>query len=175
MKREQRLATGLDLEEIFRHHADVQAALKLYFDSSSSNFQIRFSGESSAAVVKRRNARLQEADRQAALVLLSGIEAAFHLDYRKRVEKRFKDPLSRAFRALSRDKGQNVKLDGDLFESWSVVSILHKRAIANLRIAFNFRHWMAHGRYWRPVPGRYDFLYLYDLALQTFELMGLDR
>ena len=41
----------------------------------------------------------------------------------------------------------------------------------DLKGAFKFRHWLAHGRYWDPNLGRkkYDFQSLYALAEEFFE------
>jgi hypothetical protein len=47
--------------------------------------------------------------------------------------------------------------------------------IGELRGAFKFRHWLAHGRYWKPKFGRrYDFNDIYtiaDIALKHFDLL----
>jgi hypothetical protein len=54
---------------------------------------------------------------------------------------------------------------------------LERKLIGDLRGAFNFRHWLAHGRYWEPKLGRnYDFVTVYGLAasvLSSFPLLGL--
>ena len=39
------------------------------------------------------------------------------------------------------------------------------KLIGDLRGAFRFRHWLAHGRYWNPKLGqKYDFVSVYSLA-----------
>jgi hypothetical protein len=51
--------------------------------------------------------------------------------------------------------------------------------IGELRSAFKFRNWLAHGRYWTPKLGRnYDFESLYLLADAVFSplpLRGIDE
>ncbi len=162
----------LKLDEMFAHHADVQAALRSYFSPDGPEFEVRFFGELVVEVERRLRMRLQEADQQSSLVLLTSLEAAFRLDYQDRVHRRRKDDLSRSYRELYKRKGTKVQLDGDLFEKWKAQSVLHKQAVANLRSAFKFRHWMAHGRYWNLDPGRYTLPQFYDLALQVSELMN---
>jgi len=50
--------------------------------------------------------------------------------------------------------------------------------IGELRGAFKFRHWLAHGSYWPPKLGRrYDFTFVYSLAddvLNAFPLQKFD-
>jgi hypothetical protein len=42
--------------------------------------------------------------------------------------------------------------------------------IDDIKAAFRFRHWLAHGRYYTPKLGRqFDYRYLYELAEQVFE------
>jgi hypothetical protein len=42
--------------------------------------------------------------------------------------------------------------------------------IGELRGAFRFRHWLAHGRYWTPKLGRrYNYEDVYALADETFK------
>ena len=172
MSRKQNLASNLSLEEIWNHRTDVQAALRFYFNPGSLGSQDRFSGKTLEAIAETLQARLQEADQQSLLVLLTSVEAAFRRDYEIRVERKATDEPSRSFTTLYAQKGKRARLDSDLFENWKKVSDLHQRAVGNLRIAFKFRDWMAHGRYWQPSPGRYEFEPIYDLALQVSALMG---
>jgi len=38
-----------------------------------------------------------------------------------------------------------------------------------LKLAFKFRHWIAHGRYWKPKIGKkYDFNEIFKLAYFTY-------
>ncbi|MGB7132439.1 MAG: hypothetical protein WBD59_16615 [Candidatus Sulfotelmatobacter sp.] len=69
-------------------------------------------------------------------------------------------------------------MDEDILEAWSEHSSGSRQLIAELRGAFNFRHWLAHGSYWVPKLGRkYDFNFVYSLAddvLEAFPLQRLD-
>lgn len=169
------LVSDLSLKEIWNHRTDIQAALRFYFDPGSPGFQDRFFGETLEVIAERLRTRLQEADQQSLLVLLSSVEAAFRLDYEIRVERKATDDLSRSFITLYAQQGKRARLDSELFENWKKVSDLHKQAVGHLRSAFKFRDWMAHGRYWQPASGRYEFEPVYDLALQISALMGFSE
>jgi hypothetical protein len=162
--------------EIADYHNDVVYSLKLYFDQLlriyASDFRIR------AAIANRLTARLEETDQRSAFFILASLEAAFRIDYECRCQKKLKDDLSRAFRAIWKSHKTRVSLDQDIFEAWKEHSSGSGPLIAELRSAFNFRHWLAHGSYWVPKLGRtYDFTFIYSLAddvLSAFPLQKFD-
>jgi len=95
-------------------------------------------------------ARLEETDRRSVFFVLARLEAAFRVDYESRCRKKLKDDLSRALRLVWKSRAENVHLDDDIFEAWREHSSASRQLIGELRGAFNFRHWLAHGRYWVP-------------------------
>jgi len=74
-----------------------------------------------------------------------------------------KDELSRAFREIYKRKKTNVRLDEDIFEAWRE-NRAFRPLIGELRSAFWFRHWIAHGRSEVEPTGKYDFASIYLLA-----------
>ena len=66
------------------------------------------------------------------------------------------DSVSRAFRKLFKSRGQNVRLDEEIWEVWRQSYPSTSPLISQLRGVFHFRHWLAHGRYWQ-VGNKYDF------------------
>ena len=96
--------------------------------------------------------------------ILAALEATFRIDFLQRCYKRRRDPLSRAFREIHREKGQYVPLT-DIFSEWQQHSNVSQSVIADLKRAFRYRHWLAHGRYWTPKIGQeYDYDDIYMLA-----------
>lgn len=87
-----------------------------------------------------------------------------------------KDDVSRRFREIYGERGTRARLD-DMFEVWKNNAAGASEIIGELRGAFAFRHWMAHGRYWVPKHGgRYDYITVYALcakALTAFPLLTL--
>lgn len=98
------------------------------------------------------------------------------MDYRYRCKRKLKDKLSRRFRQIYKSHAERVQLDEDILEGWAEDSTAPRQLISELRGAFHFRHWLAHGRYWEPKLGRkYDYNYLFLLAeaiINAFDLKG---
>lgn len=159
-------AQNLDAGSIHQHFQDSTRSLNLYFDPSSPDYFIRFAAYSAAELRAELTAHLHETELTSSLTLLACIEAMFQLDFRARCARRLKDPLSRSFRQLNKNR-KRVRLDEDVLESWYTHAPSAKSAISNLRGALQFRHWLAHGRYWLPKLGRrYDYTDISVLAAQ---------
>lgn len=167
---------NLSLHEVASHHRDVEDGLTLFFSLSSPSYPIRFLGYRSDEVSKELHDRLAELDRHSTMILLAAVEAAFRVDYLQRCYHKGKDEISRHFREIYKDKNTRASLEDDIFEVWKIHLAANASLIGDLRGAFKFRHWMAHGRYWTPKLGRrYDYLSVYPLAsqvLKSFPLMS---
>jgi hypothetical protein len=162
--------------EIAEYHNDVVASLKYFSKTSPSFISTRYLGRSPSEVLA---ARMEETDLRSAFFILTALEAAFRIDYLYWCQKKMKDDLSRSFRVIYKEREGNASLDEAIFETWKKKSSAPgPRVIADLRGAFNFRHYLAHGRYWEPKLGRkYDFNFIYSLAddvLNAFPLLNFD-
>ncbi len=157
---------NIGVAEIAGHHQDLESSLRLYFSVASPTFTVRFTGYSSTEVIEELVDRLDEAELTSSLAVLASLEAAFRIDYLQRCYRRGKDPVSRAFRKIYVAKQQWASLDHDIFETWrNAATVLPRSVIGDLRAAFRFRHWLAHGRYWTPKFGRlYNFDDVFTLA-----------
>jgi hypothetical protein len=154
----------LGLEGIAEHHRDLGSSLTLYFSARSPSYEVRFFGYTPAKVANELGERLDEADLTSSLTVLASVEAAFRIDYLQRCERLGEDPLSRAFRKINETKRKRVSLEGDIFAAWVDNFPGTRKIIGDLRGAFKFRHWLAHGRYWTPKFPRYDFNSIFELA-----------
>jgi hypothetical protein len=162
--------------EVAEYHNDVVASLKCFSKTSPSFISTRYFGRPPSEVLA---ARIEETGLRSAFFVLTALEAAFRSDYLCRCQNKMKDDLSRAFRAIYKDRERNASLDEDIFETWKKKSPNPRRQlIGELRGAFNFRHYLAHGRYGEPKLGRkYDFNFVYSLAddvLNAFPLLKSD-
>lgn len=168
----------LGLPEIAQNFSDLQGSLHLYFSTLSPAFTVRFFEYSNSDVASELERRLDEAQLSSSLSVLSSLEAAFRIDYLQRCYRREKDPVSRAFRDVYKTKQYWASLDQDIFAIWAEQSSVPRPIIRELRGAFRFRHWLAHGRYWVPKLGRrYDFIDVYTLAeltLNSFPFFDAD-
>ena len=167
----------LGLPEIATHHQDLESSLTLYFSVSSPSYLVWFAGRATSEVSDELSKRLREVDMSSSLTVLASVEAAFRIDYLQRCYRKGKDPVSRAFRNIYKEKRQHASLEEEIFEAWINGFSGARSIIGELRRAFRFRHWLAHGRYWTPKLGRhYDFEGVYalaDLTLRNFEFTSL--
>jgi hypothetical protein len=153
----------------------LEQSLRLYFSVGASSFDLRFAGYEPAEVDRELNARLAELEFASALTLLAAVEAAFRIDYLQRCYRRQRDAVSRDFREIYRRKKDKIQLEEDIFDVWKTHTIEGAKLIGDLKGAFRFRHWLAHGRYWVPKLGQqYDYVTIYAItarALNGFPLL----
>jgi hypothetical protein len=160
----------LGLADIDGYHHDAEASLRLYFSSVSPTYAVRFFGYSVREVTELLHARLAEGQLRASLTVLSSLEAAFRIDYLQRCYHRDRSEITRCFRALYSEYAERVRLDEHILDNWATYFPATRALIAEIKRAFRFRHWLAHGRYYTPKLGRkFDYLDLYELADEVFE------
>ncbi|MFZ1108414.1 MAG: hypothetical protein WAN43_08725 [Rhodomicrobium sp.] len=165
---------NLSLADVALHYNDTNGALTLFFSTASPSYEVRFLGDKPDEVREELGNRLTELDRNTTMTLLAAVEAAFRIDYLQRCYQRKKDEVSRQFREIYKEKGPRASLEDEIFEVWKSNTIGSNKLISELRGAFKFRHWMAHGRYWTPKLGqKYDYLSIYPLALQALSSFPL--
>lgn len=159
---------GQSLAEIAEYHNDVVDSLKLFLRSDYQENDPRFVSLTPEEFRERLNSlridRIEETEVRSTFAVLAAMEAALRVDYVLRAVQKRKDDLSRAFRGVYKKRQERVRLE-DLLDLWAEHHPQLKRYVSELRAALNFRHWMAHGRYWqRPTNGRFDYASIYDLA-----------
>ena len=154
--------------ELATHYSLVVDAIHLHHSESNPEFADRFEHWTKAEVRFERDKMLYEADAASAMMMLASIEATFRVDYLLRCYERRKDLLSRELRDLHQTKGQWASFSDDLLEVWRSHGTMPSRLIGDIRGAFGYRHWLAHGRYYDVKLGRqYDFDFVYDLAQEV--------
>ncbi len=166
----------LAANQVAEHHEVVEGAIHLYYTEVSPDFGTRFAYYTEDEVLAERDERLYEAGAASAMMVLASIEAAFRVDYLRRCYARHRDRLSRELRSLYQDKGPRVSLSEDLLEVWKEHDAMTARLISDIRSAFGYRHWLAHGRYYVAKLGRqHDFSSVYNLAREVEEALSSPR
>jgi hypothetical protein len=170
------LDPSLELVEIAAYQKDIELALCLYFSPAAPTFESRFVGKSMREVSDELAIRLDESELRSSLILLTSLEASFRLDFLDRCGRRLKDDLSRYFRKVEKSQGDRVRLDEDILEGWKQNGGVPPALTQQLRDAFKFRHWLAHGRYWPPKLGRkqYDFAFVSLMAATVVSVCGFE-
>lgn len=154
--------TSVDIAEQYR--VSVKSMM-LYYSKVNPAFSSQFVSCTDDEVEREREDRLEETDTMLALTLLASIEASFRVDYLRRCYRKKKDSLSRDFRELYTKKSRRVSLEDDLLEAWKRHAPVRSSLVGDIKGAFKYRHWLAHGRYWVQNLGRrYDFSNIYNLA-----------
>lgn len=157
------------IEEIEKFYFYSQQSLIPYFSEESSDF--------TGFTISELNSELKEhqlaLDRVSALEVLAFLEARFRIDYLIRCQERKKDPLSRAFREVYSTKGNRASLVDDILRIWKEINPSYKATLDNFQKALDYRHWLAHGRYWEPKKSphiaKYDYLGVNLIANNVIE------
>jgi hypothetical protein len=162
------------LSAINQHYIDTTAALRHYY--SFPNSYPRFTGYTPEELVDELEKRLLEQNRTAALSVLAAVEAAFSIDFFQRVKKGKKnDPLAKAFRAVNRSTSAHLPMEV-ILDAWCDHAGVRRHIMGTLKGAFNYRHWLAHGRYWIPSLGRkYDYETIFEIADGIFTDLDMLR
>jgi hypothetical protein len=113
----------------------------------------RFLGSNESEVDQSFQNQRMELELLTMLVLLTTAEAILRIDFRKRVQKRLKDTLSRKYREIWRTRKDQVRLDLDLLEALKE-EVAQLSVVSDFRAALRLRNWLAHGRHWHPKLGR---------------------
>ncbi|MFT8321953.1 MAG: hypothetical protein ABF649_13700 [Bacillus sp. (in: firmicutes)] len=125
----------------------------------------QFIGMTAVGVIEYFDTLTKEVETSFSLSAIAAIEAKFRMDYIIRATNRLKDTLSRDFRDIYREKGRRASLEEDILNGWKTHHPEHKNLISNYIQSLNYRHWLAHGRYWIPKFGRkYDFAITYVIC-----------
>lgn len=160
--------TVTSVPAVAEYHRDTESSLRLYFTPSHPGFVARFAGYATSEVNDELADRLAETDIRSALAVMTRIEAAFRIDYLERCRQKKADGVSIAFRRLHRKYRDRIPLEEGIFDTWRTEEPGTSSLVGELKGAFRFRHWLAHGRYFQPKLGRkYDFQGVYLLAVNV--------
>jgi hypothetical protein len=124
--------------------------------------------EDNSEIETIRQIQLSEVEKYTAFDMIASIEAMFKIDYCIRCENKLRDDLSRDFREIYKIAAQRVSLQKDILTIWLKYNPGNS-LLKELNTIFQYRHWIAHGRYWRfntQISRKYDFKYLYTLYTQ---------
>ena len=164
-----------ELAEIARFQNDLETALRRHFSLADPSNHIRFAGYTPDEVQREMEDALEESGRRSSFQVLAAFEAALRIDFYQRSYARARDPLSRKLREMLADRGRHVRLE-DILDAWKDHSTVPASLISELRTAFKYRHWLAHGRYWTLKLGRqHDYHGIFTLVETALDIFRLER
>ncbi|MBN3768330.1 hypothetical protein [Burkholderia sp. Se-20378] len=91
-----------------------------------------------------------ETELLATLDIIASVEAAIRVDFINRADKHIKDSsgLADEFKVLRKKKKAKVSLEEDILDAWKRHAPEVKPRIDDFGHVLDYRHWLAHGRYW---------------------------
>src|ERR1017187_8822237 len=107
------------------------------------------------------------------LHLLTTTEALLRLGFEDLSKRKTKPAISRRFRKIGRERGEKIRLEEDILNTWIELYPVTARAIREFKGVVPLRDWLAHGRYWNPKIGRpvYDVRDVFDIASEMLSTM----
>lgn len=105
--------------------------------------------------------------------LISATEAILRSDFFTKVYNKDKTELGRMFRGIEKNKGTKIALEEDIIDNWKKVVAERKGDFSNYLGLVKYRHWLAHGRYWKPKLGqKYTPLITYNITENIFDIIN---
>lgn len=153
------------IENVEYYYFHSSKSLDLYFNKNNTYF----TGYSSSELKDELKENIEILDRMCSLEMLAMLEARFRMDYIYRCVHKKKDKLSLVLRTIYQEKQKKASLPDEILFSWKAVYPEHKKEIDRFKNALNYRHWLAHGRYWEPrLAQEYDYL---SISLLSSEII----
>lgn len=162
--------------------ADIDA-IKSYYDNVKLGLDIRFDkdnqnnvGESEKTLNKEKNKALLELNIEGGFVLLSIIESVFRTDFICRCRKNKKDAIDKDFKAVLQRVDQLYKIDlrESILERWKEEFPDNAHDFSVMKQRFEYRNWIAHGRYWKAFGNAGKDMYSFDnLYREVSSLLSL--
>ncbi|MEP7169421.1 MAG: hypothetical protein ABI855_08645 [Bacteroidota bacterium] len=180
------------LESIWSWYEDQVVALKDYknkiFSLRSSSPPIsdfKFKEYSTDELDKYFDQSQEELEQLFCLDIIAATEALLKRNYFKRVyrlERKYQKDnsgLSQIFRKIFAgrkliDQEDKVRLKEDIIENWkNNVNIIDKEFFSRYLGILHYRHWLAHGLYWKSPTQKYLPNDAYEIAKEIFRIVNL--
>jgi len=167
-----------DLDEVLRWY-ELQLLLLNEVDRrlpqllSGGEIPERYRDESLDELRSRFAAARKHLRYAAMLHLLTTTEALLRLAFKSLSKRQTKPAICRRFRQIGRERGEKIRLEEDILDTWIEVYPETARSIRDFKGVVPLRDWLAHGRYWNPKLGRpvYDVTDVFDMASEMLDKM----
>jgi len=109
----------------------------------------------------------------AMLHLLTTAEALLRLAFEDLSKRKTKPAIFRRFRKIGRERGEKIRMEEDILDTWVEVYPETARSIREFKGVVPLRDWLAHGRYWNPKIGRpvFEVRDVFDIASEMLNRM----
>lgn len=171
----------------FSEHSGSIEQLEEYYNSMSELINRKYNSELNPSyemdflflkpeeVSKKAEKLRKELMFEGNLAILSYVESVFRVDAIMRCQAKMKkDVLFKSFNKEVKTQGGRkvyhyIRICETILEGWKNIHIEHGDLLNNLKQAFEYRNWLAHGRYWtyKESIDKYSFEYVLHLAKST--------
>ncbi len=167
------------IDDVEEYYVDSTASLDNFFNFATAtvSFPARFIGYTKSDLDDELKSRKDTLDRMCSFEVMAAIEARFRVDYLTRCQEKKKDSLSKKLREIYKRRANKANFVDDILAAWKEEHPEHKARLDKFGKALDFRHWLAHGRYWQsktsPHIYQYDYLGVYLLAVDLLSNLDL--
>jgi len=161
----------IDIDYVSHKKSAIERAVILRYSTKNPDYNADFVGFSEKEIEAERENIIKENDITHCLLLLTSIEAMIRLDADQKYCEKKKNPLSKEIKLIyDRTKGERIKLDDLIKVRIKNDNTKIKKHYDFLNKCFEYRNWLAHGRYWDPkkIP-KFDFD---AILLVTLNIIG---
>ena len=163
---------NLSLDEIDKTYNKVLSSIETkYSEDKNFYYSEEFIGYTQEEICQERDDVIDEVEKEVSLTLFASVEASLRSDFINRCQLKKKDKLSKFYRSGYNPKKRiyTYGLSEVVMKGWQEYLPEHENLIKQVNDVFQYRNWLAHGRYWQLAQPfqRYDYNTLYAL-LRTF-------
>ena len=164
--------------------------IKLYYDNSlrsiecaysaseNLNYTTRFLGKSEKEVREEVLWVKKELSHLCSMCVMAYLESLFRIDSFVRVKHKCKGNITAEIKKLLKGKSSIplVRFE-DILDVWKAENMDKAELFREIKSHFMFRHWIAHGRYWKlddNIDTHFDFIDVFMLAQQVESQLGTE-
>lgn len=149
--------------------------LLLYYSTKNPDYSSIFIGMTDREVYDLRSENIDENELISSFSLITIIESYFRIDYFLRYEYKKKDSLSKDLIKIYNRKKNRVNLEEEILKTWYSNGEITKSLYDKIKDLLKFRHWVAHGRYWKrkSIHNKYEISLVYNSLLEIIALKNL--
>lgn len=158
-------------EEIEHYYKEVEKSIEMRFNKEqNANYVGDFLGYTEEEIISSKKELLQELSIEASFFLLAYIESLFRKDFILRINagrKKYRDNITKEYKSIyvPYKRVYSYSLVDVIFSTWKQYVSPNSKELEDvfrtLPQYYDFRNWIAHGRYWVPKETNYIQKYSY--------------
>lgn len=164
------------LEEIKEYYDLSIQAINCEYSTSNLHYEEQFYGWTEKEIEDEAESVKRELSHVCSMCVMAYIESLFRIDSYVRTKHKYKGQLTDKIKAmLVTKKSIPLVRFEDLLDVWKQVYCDETELFRKINSCFKFRHWIAHGRYWKlddNIDVHFDFADVFMLAQSVETILG---